>query len=213
MPFTHQQFLDVFGAYNAAMWPAAVILWLASVTVMVAFYRRGATMTRSVMVLLAIHWLWSGVAYHLMYFRPINPAATLFAAMFVLQAGLLLRWRFRGSAFALTLGSSVWSRAGAALVAYSLLYPALGLLLGLSYPRLPLFAVPCPTTILTAGILLSAPVRDVRWLGAIPILWAGIGGSAALSLGIRADFALLVAGTLLIAMLVVRPRASTVTAA
>jgi hypothetical protein len=54
VPFTHQQFLDVFGAYNAAMWPAAVILWLASVTVMVAFYRRGATMTRPVMVLLAI---------------------------------------------------------------------------------------------------------------------------------------------------------------
>ena len=213
MPFTHQEFLDVFGAYNATMWPAALLLWLASVVVMVAFYRRGAARTRAVMVLLAIHWLWSGVVYHLLFFRPINPAASLFAAMFVLQAVLLLRWGLRSSRFVLTPRSTVWSRVGTAFVAYSLVYPGLGLLFGLSYPRLPLFAVPCPTTILTVGVLLSAPKRDVRWLGVIPILWAGVGGSAALSLGVRADFALLAAGAVLIAFLVVRPHDTPVPAA
>ncbi len=208
MPFTHEQFLDVFGVYNSAWWPAAALLWIASLVVMVAFYQRGAGMTRVVMVLLAIHWAWSGIAYHLVHFRHINPAAALFAAVFIIQAALFLWWGLRRSGFALSPGSTGWSRAGMALVVYSFLYPGLGLLFGLMYPRLPLYGVPCPTTILTVGILLSAPVRDARWLAVIPILWSGLGGSASLSLGIRADFALLAAGALLLAFLLVGPKAA-----
>jgi hypothetical protein len=35
---------------------------------------------------------WSAVAYHIMFFTRINPAAWLFAAIFLLQAAQL-RWR------------------------------------------------------------------------------------------------------------------------
>jgi len=198
MPFTHEQFLDIFGAYNTALWPAAAVLWIATLGVMLAFYRRGAPMSRAVALLLTIHWAWSGVVYHGMYFRTINPAATLFAALFIIEAMLLL-WRGMASpGLQFEMGASSWSLVGMVLVGYSLVYPGLGLLLGLTYPRLPLFAVPCPTTILTAGVLMSAPPRNVRWLAVIPILWAAIGGSAAVMFAIRADFALLVAGVLLL---------------
>ncbi len=27
LPFTHDQFLDVFAAYNGALWPVAALLW------------------------------------------------------------------------------------------------------------------------------------------------------------------------------------------
>jgi hypothetical protein len=92
------------------------------------------------------------------------------------------------------------------LIAYALLYPALGLALGLAYPRFPSFGVPCPTAILTVGLLLLAPRREVRLLSAIPVLWAAVGGSAALLLNIRADFALLVAGPLLLVFAAAGPR-------
>ncbi len=28
LPLTHTEFLDVFGAYNGALWPGAVLIWL-----------------------------------------------------------------------------------------------------------------------------------------------------------------------------------------
>ena len=61
---------------------------------------------------------------------------------------------------------------------------------------MPLFAVPCPTTLVTAGLLLTA-AGVPRWVNIVPILWAVVGSSAAFALGIRADLALVVAGALL----------------
>jgi hypothetical protein len=95
-----------------------------------------------------------------------------------------------------------------ALILYSLLYPALGLALGLAYPRFPSFGVPCPTAILTVGLLLLAPRREARRMGAIPVLWTAVGGSAAVLLKIPADWALLVAGLLLVLFAAVGPSRS-----
>ena len=36
LPFTHDEFLDVFGAYNTLLWPLEVILWLLTATVLAA---------------------------------------------------------------------------------------------------------------------------------------------------------------------------------
>ncbi len=83
------------------------------------------------------------------------------------------------------------------LVSYALLYPFLGLAFGLRYPRMPAFAVPCPTTLLKAGLLLTAS-RVPRMVWVVPILWAIVGSTAAVSLGIRADLALIVAAILLL---------------
>jgi hypothetical protein len=30
LPFTREQFFDVFAAYNATLWPGVVALWIAS---------------------------------------------------------------------------------------------------------------------------------------------------------------------------------------
>ena len=206
LPFTHDQFLDVFGSYNRALWPAAILLWLLTAAAMVALYRRGPRASRLVAAVLAFHWAWAGVAYHLVFFRSINPAASLFGAVFVLQAALFL-WRgVVGSHLPFQPTSSYWGVVGGALIAYALLYPAIGLVLGLAYPRLPSFGVPCPTAILTVGLLLFAPRREVRLLGGIPVLWAAVGGSAAVLLNIRADFALVVAGLFLMVFAIVGPR-------
>jgi hypothetical protein len=93
---------------------------------------------------------------------------------------------------------SAWRPVAAVLIAYSLLYPVLGLLSGLNYPWVPTFGVPCPTAILTAGLLLSLPRREARPLAIIPVIWGAIGGSAAFLLAIPADLVLLLASGLLL---------------
>jgi hypothetical protein len=70
---------------------------------------------------------------------------------------------------------------------------------------MPVFAVPCPTTLFTAGLLLNSAGLP-RLASVIPLLWAILGGSAASALGIRADLALVVAAVLL-AIDVVAPAA------
>jgi hypothetical protein len=198
LPFTHSQFLDVFAAYNRLLWPAAGLLWLATLVVFTRLYRDGVRRSRLTAATLAVHWAWAGAAYHLLFFRDINPAATMFGVVFLLQAALLV-WRgvFRSR---LNFGTSslTWSRIGLGLVAYALVYPAVGIITGLAYPRLPTFGVPCPTAILTIGALLLVPRREARPLAVFPILWSGVGGSAAFLLDIRADIALPVAGIILL---------------
>jgi len=194
LPFSEAAFLDLFGAYNTALWPAAALLWLITLAMIVRWWQRGIG-GRELAVLLAAHWAWSGVAYHWFYFRRINPAAALFGLLFVVQAALFA-WLCLTERARFIADRSPRGLLGSALVVYGLLYPFLSLGFGLHYPRLPLFAVPCPTTLLTAGLLLAS-AGVPRLVGVIPILWAAIASSAAIALGIRADLALLVAGALL----------------
>ena len=196
LPFTEEQFLDIFGTYNAALWPFIVVLWLATARVATELVRGRARGT-IVSLLAAAHWAWSGVVYHALFFSRINPAAWLFAVMFVTQAfafvwfgvvrrRLTFEWR----------GGLRHGLAGL-LLAYSLAYPGLVLATGQSFPRAPAAGVPCPTTLFTAGLLLAAGPPVPRVLLMIPIAWSLIGGSAAVLLGIAPDLMLLVAAVLL----------------
>jgi hypothetical protein len=198
LPFTHAQFLDVFAAYNRLLWPAVVLLWFATAVVFSRLYQLGVRASRLTAATLALLWAWAGAVFHLAFFRGINPAATVFGAVFLLQAALLA-WRgvIRSR---LDFGTSPlsWSRVGLGLVAYALVYPAVGVVTGFSYPRLPTFGVPCPTTILTVGALLLLPRRQARLLAVIPLVWSGVGGSAAFLLDIHPDITLPVAGIILL---------------
>jgi hypothetical protein len=61
---------------------------------------------------------------------------------------------------------------------------------------MPLFGVPCPSTHVTAGWLLAA-TGSSRFAKIVPILWCVAAGSAAITLGIRADVALIAAGAVM----------------
>ncbi len=94
------------------------------------------------------------------------------------------------------------SLAGWSLVTYALAYPVLNLTLGHPYPGTPTFGVPCPTAILTIGVLVVARGASVIRLAIVPCLWGLVGGSAALLLGVWTDYVLLAAGVVLVATLV-----------
>ena len=199
MPFTREQFVDVFAAYNTALWPGAVALWIASVLICALMLRAsGRSAGRVISALLAIHWAWSGLAYHVTFFTRINPAAWLFAAMFLVQAGLLLWTAVVKGRLRFTTTHSAWTFVAQAFIAYALVYPAINAAQHLSVSRIPTFGVPCPTTIFTAGLLMIGNPHLWR-LSAIPIIWSAIAGSAAFSLGVHADYALPVAAVALVA--------------
>ena len=195
IPFSREAFLDVFGAYNTQLLPVVLLLWAVTAGVSLNWLYRRRMSGATIPALLAFHWGWSGVVYHWGYFRAINPAAAYFGGAFVVQAVLLLwlSWIGRGR---FTADRSFRGMLGSGLVIYGLAYPFVSFALGLQYPRTPIFAVPCPTTLLTAGFLLTESGLP-RLIYLIPVLWAAIGGSAADLLAIRSDWIMIPAGVLL----------------
>ena len=198
LPFTHDQFLDVFATYHRHVWPYAAALWLGTLATLAFWVRSRYTANRPLFAMLTVLWAWSALAYFVAFFRTINPAATLFAFLFLLQAFLFIWRTLRPTGVGFLPGRSARWWVAVALVIYAMLYPLAGLAFGLSYPRMPTFGVPCPTVILTAGLLLLISPRAPRLLTIIPLIWCGVGGSAALLLGMTADYALLLSGVLLV---------------
>jgi hypothetical protein len=194
LPFTADQFFEVFRQYNEAVWPAQLLLTLLAVALLALAVLNHPRHPRLVPAILAALWLWMGAAYHLTFFAEVNPAAFLFGALFLVQ-GLLFAWlAVRETTFTFSPRSSAGGVAGWALVLYALVvYPALGLMLGHAYPASPTFGLPCPTTIFTLGVLLWArPFLPWRLL-VIPMGWTIVGGVAALQLGVWEDLGLVVA--------------------
>lgn len=193
LPFTADDFLAVFAAYNRAIWPAQVTAYVLGVLAVVLALRGGARNGRRVAGVVALFWAWMGVLYHWGFFAPINRAAYLFGAVFVLQAVLLAAAAARGTlAFRFRPDARGWI--GALLIAYALIaYPLIGNALGHGWPRSPLFGVaPCPTTIFTVGLLLWAERARREWV-VIPVLWSLVGASAAVLLGVWEDLGLVAA--------------------
>jgi hypothetical protein len=196
LPFSREDFFDLFAAYNGALWPAVVALWVASVLAAVWMLSSRRSHDRWLSGLLVIQWAWSAVAYHVVFFTRINPAAWLFAAIFLLQATVFF-WSgvIRGH-LAFMASRTVWTKIGWFLVVYALLYPAINAVEHGNILSIPTFGLPCPTTIFTAGLLLLAMPHS-RIFSIVPIVWSVIGGSAAFLLGVSADYALPVAGAAL----------------
>jgi Family of unknown function (DUF6064) len=206
LPFTREQFFDLFAAYNATLWPGVLALWIASVLVAVLLFARPRRASdRIVSTLLAIHWAWSALAYHAAFFASINPAAWFFAALFLVEAVLLVWWGAVRGTLRFAAESAAWAPVAWVLIAYALVYPAINAAQHGTLVRIPAFGVPCPTTIFTAGLLMLATPRP--WaLSIVPIVWSAIGGSAATMLGVRADYALPVAGVALLLSLILPKR-------
>jgi hypothetical protein len=193
LPFTKEQFFDLFVSYNEALWPAAVALWIASAVIVALRLSAGRQHDRWISALLVTHWAWSALAYQVAFFTRINPAAWLFAALFLGQAILFFRVGVVQRRLSFVPWGHAWAPLAWGLIAYSLAYPLINAIDHLSLLRIPTFGLPCPTTIFTAGVLMLATPRS--WtLSIVPVIWSAIGGSAAFLWGVHADVALPMAG-------------------
>lgn len=195
IPFTTEQFLQVFEKYNQAIYPFQFVLIIVAISTVFLAASRKPFANKLISYLLGFLWLWTGIVYHLVFFTAISPPAYLFGILFIIQGLLFLyegvvrnRLSFRSS----QKSSGIF---GAIFIAYSLvIYPFIGYILGRTFPATPTFGAPCPTVIFTFGLLLWTDKRFPLNLLIIPVLWSLVGTSAALSFGIKEDLGLFVAG-------------------
>ena len=140
---------------------------------------------------LGLMWVWTGVAYHAMFFAPINKAANAFAALFVVQGLLFAHAALVRSdlCFSRKHGPRAWL--GWALIVYSaLIYPLIGFA-GHGYPAMPMFGItPCPVTLFSFGVLLLAQDPVPRRLLVIPFALGAGGRQRRLPAGRAAGLAL-----------------------
>lgn len=193
LPFTSDQFFGVFAEYNRSFWFVALALWFASAAALAGAWRNPRRFSGALMYLLATLWVWSAVAYHAFLFTRINPAAWLFAGLFTIEGVLLFRAAARRRIESLSLAGPI-SGLGIALACYALAYPLVSFGIGRRFAEIPTFGVPCPTAILTIGVLLTVRGGPPLSLAVIPAVWAFIGGSAALLFGVWTDYVLPAAG-------------------
>ena len=191
LPFTVEQFVDVFAQYNLAVWPAPLVLTALAALCVLAMFTRLRWRGLLISAVLGVLWLWLALAYHWAFFSKINPLAFAFALASAAGALLFLwhgvhrgRLRFRWQ-------SRPMDWLGAGLVGYALLiYPVLNALSGHRYPGTPTFGLPCPTTLFTIGVLAWLEAPYPRSVLVVPILWCLVGVQAAFLLDIAPDLAL-----------------------
>lgn len=204
-PFTIEQFLGVFAAYNYAIWPIQLLAYGLGLIAVSALWFRTTLAAQLILSILALMWAVNGVGYHFLFFAEINPLAKGFAAFFVLQSILFAVCVLVPSDLRFEMRRNFRSAAALSFIVYALLiYELLGCWAGHGLMAGPLFGVaPCPTTIFTIGMLLLARGGWVVWLSIIPLLWSLVGLAAALQLGIPEDFGLQVAGFGLVSALII----------
>ncbi len=202
-PFTIEQFLSVFVAYNAAIWPAQIAAYVLGLLAVLFVWLNDLYGRRVILTILGIMWAWNGIGYHFLFFAEINPAARLFAGFFLLQGILFAAAAVAAKDIRFHLGHDFRSLAGSAFIIYAMtIYPILGILAGHGLMAGPMFGLaPCPTTIFTIGLLLLARGKWIVWLSVIPLLWSLVGLAAALQLAMLEDFGLPFAGFILLLVL------------
>ena len=88
--FSPRTYYRLFELYNAAIWPAQVVSFVAGLVILFFLFRPTAARGRLAAGLLAACWIWVAVAFHATRYASINFAAVQFAWAFGLEAALLV---------------------------------------------------------------------------------------------------------------------------
>jgi hypothetical protein len=195
VPFTIDQFLQVFKNYNLAIWPMQIVFYMLSFVMIYLAFKKSKSSDIIIQLVLASLWFWMGIVYHFGLFASINKAAWGFGILNIAQGFIILYSGIVKSKLTFTYHPNLYGITGILIIVYALIvYPVIGYFSGHAYPYSPTFGLPCPTTIFTMGLLLLVDRRLSLWVLAIPLLWSIVGTSAALNFGIKEDAGLLVSG-------------------
>ena len=188
MPFTHDEFFEIFQKYNNSIYPIQLLLVLACLICAVWLLSNNRKRTQAVFLFIAFVWLWTGIVYHILFFSQINKTAYVFGVLFIIQALFFLQLAFNKSQIVKEKLTKYNYMAGTSLILYGLLiYPAICYFSYNNLAYIITFGLPCPTTIATFGMLFLAPIKVPKYMIVIPALWSIMGFSAAFSFGIYQD--------------------------
>jgi hypothetical protein len=199
VPFTLQEFQQVFENYNKAVSPMQTLLPVIGVLPILLSFYKTKNANRIIVGIVALLWVWCAVAYHILFFSDINKAAFLFAALFILQAFLLYSKGVVENELSFNIKRARFGFAGMFFIFFSMfVYPVLSFLSGHLYPQAPTFGLPCPLTIYTFGCFLLMNRRFPFYLLIIPLLWSITAFTAVLQFKFYEDVSLAVAAIVMI---------------
>src|SRR6476620_11747338 len=95
LPFTSEQFLEVFRKYNTTFYPLQVVFLLLAIFTFLLALKPGKISGTLVLTIMAALWGWMGFVYHILFFSQINKAAFLFGILFILEGILLLNYALK----------------------------------------------------------------------------------------------------------------------
>jgi hypothetical protein len=206
LPFTTEQFLEVFKFYNESVFPIQIIFYLLA---LFAFFLLFSNIEKSrlISMVLSFFWFWIGIAYHIIYFSKINKAAYLFGSLFILQGIIFFIYGIVSNKLIFRYNNSILNKTGIIFISYALIiYPLLGYFLGRHYPYSITIGLPCPTAIFTFGMLLFGEKKIPFAVLIIPLLWSIMGFTAALNFSVYEDFGLIVSGLIGFTLLTIQRR-------
>lgn len=156
--------------WNRELWPWQLALLAAGALLVLAAWRDPYRWRATALAVLAAAWAWAGWAFHWQRFAPVNTAAAWYAVAFAAQAGLLLVAAFTRAS--VQPPREALRIAGLFIAAFAVAgYPMLGPLAGGGWMASEVAgAMPDPTALLTAGLLLALPQRYRAALLPIPAL-------------------------------------------
>lgn len=188
--FSPEVYFRLYERYNEALWPAQLLAVVVGLALIGLTRTSGERRSRVAGVLVAAAWAWIAWGFLLRYYAEINLAAPYFAALFLLQALLLLLAAVTGelrSAWQAGAGGRA-APVGLALFVFAMvILPLAGPLTGRAWASVELFALaPDPTAVGTLGILLMTRSNWRWWLAAIPLLWCLVSGVTYMAMDVPA---------------------------
>ena len=85
LPFTSEDFLNVFKTYNEAIFPMQLIFFIVALFIVLMLFRETIVKDKLISYSLSFFWLWMGIVYQIIYFSEINKAAYVFGVLFIVQ--------------------------------------------------------------------------------------------------------------------------------
>ena len=182
--FSPRTYYRIFELYHTQIWPIHLVVF-GSVVAVVVLRREEEWRDRAIAGVLAAWWLWVAIAFHLQRYATINWAARYFAALFAIQALLLVWFGVIRARFRFRLSGERTAQLSAGLLAIALVFePIAGRLAGRGWRQVEMFGLtPDPTAIATLAFLALSTARPHRGLIVIPALWCAIGAATLWALG------------------------------
>jgi hypothetical protein len=199
------ELMSGFERYNQAIWPMQVIAYLLGIAALVLAVAGTKYSSRAVAAILSFYYLWIGIIFCLIFWRPDYAFASFLGVVFTIQAILFFVAGVLKTDLSFGFEADVYSGTGILFAAYAMLgFPLVASLIGHGYPWSPPFGlVPCPTTMFVFGMLLLTNKKVPKYVLVIPAGWALSAFVPAFN-GLLEDIGLIIGGLLATAMIVCR---------
>lgn len=174
-PRTYYRLLEL---HNRAWWPAHLLFLGIGASIVVLLRRQTQWSAAAIAVLLGACWLFAAWGFHLERYATINWSARYFATAFVLEALLIVWYRFRRRPLFQWPGDRR-GRVALGLLLFAVIgWPLIAVVVGRTWRHSELLGItPDPTAVTTLAVLAMTTRRVPCYLFIVPALWCAISGA------------------------------------